>query len=289
MTTDLEVLGTATALEEYRPRIVMAPEQARELDEALRANMRAVLREGDDYGVIPGTSSTKPTLLKSGSEKLLQWFGFGHEMQRTEIERDADGNKVGVTYRCVVTKSLPAGLVVTTASCEGYAGYDEDRFFTSALAAEQRERANAQRYQRAPNPTKMVEHRAPWNTVIKMAQKRALVGAALQACGASSLFTQDMEDQAPAAPPPAIAPSAMRLVKELPEDTRSRLNEWCQSQGWPTVRRDWTVENWCLLLFEAGQLVGSEPSWDKNVAEDVHAKDAIEPAVGSEPFEAVVQ
>ena len=32
------------------------------------------------------------------------------------------------------------------------------------------------------------------NTIIKMAQKRALVGAVLSSCGASEFFTQDIEE-----------------------------------------------------------------------------------------------
>ena len=206
--TDEKMAADGTAVEryagnlteEYRPRILMAPAEARALDDALRENMRAVLREGVDYGVIPGTGN-KPALLKPGAEKLLQWFGFGHAMERTEIDTDDSGHRLGATYRCTVTKGLPDGRQAVIGMCEGYAGYDEDRFYTSAEQAEAKERANAARYKRSVNTSKFTSYRAPWNSVIKMAQKRAMVGAALQATSASSLFTQDVEDNSPSSPP----------------------------------------------------------------------------------------
>ena len=194
------------AAEEYRPRIVMLPEDAKALDDQLRACMLAVLHKGVDYGTIPGMGD-KPSLFKPGAEKLLQWFGFGFASERGEVERDSGGNRIGVTYRCTVTKGLPDGRKVVVATCEGYAGYDEDRFYTTAeqaaAKAEARERDNAARYNRKPNPAKWAnatEYRAPWNTVIKMAQKRAHVGAAIDATAAAGLFTQDLEDMTP---PPA--------------------------------------------------------------------------------------
>ena len=144
---------------EYRPQIMLAPEEAKALDDALRANMLAVLRPDVDYGVIPGTK--KPSLLKPGAEKLLQWFGYGHTMIRDDIERDADGNRVGVTYKCTVTKALADGRMAVVAACDGYAGYDEDRFYISAADAEAKERANAAKYKRDPWPAKFAEFKAP--------------------------------------------------------------------------------------------------------------------------------
>src|SRR5215469_7487277 len=160
ITTDEPVTGEivqytppAGGVEEYRPRILMAPEDAREIDQALRDMMKAVLHEGTDYGVIPGTN--KPSLLKPGAEKLLQWFGFGHSMERVEAEHDPNGARHGVTYRCTVNKAMPDGRVIGVATCEGYAGYDEDRFFSTAedsrAKAERKERANAERYKRPVN------------------------------------------------------------------------------------------------------------------------------------------
>lgn len=249
---------SAGTMDEYRPRIVMAPEDAKALDDQLRANMKAVLRDNVDYGVIPGTGS-KPTLLKPGAEKLLQWFGFGHTMEQVEAERDADGTWQGVTYRCTVTKAMPDGRVVVVGTCEGYAGYDEDRFFLSAEAATAKERANAERYRRQVNPSKCVEYRAPRNSVIKMAQKRALVGAALQATSASTLFTQDIEDNAQQETGPDVGAIARRLIGALPQETRTGLDRWRESQGMPGPG-SWDAEQWCKALVEAGRLDARQDS-----------------------------
>jgi len=250
-----------SAPEEYRPRILMDPESAKALNDALKANMRAVLQEGTDFGVIPGTGN-KPALFKPGAEKLLQWFGFGHAMEKTEAERYPDGSRLGVTYRCTVTKDLPGGRVAVVGMCEGYAGYDEDRFYTSAEAAEAKERAMAERYHRNVNKAKFAEYRAPWNSVIKMCQKRAMVGAALQATSASSLFTQDVEDDAPAAQ--VVADAARSAIGTLPEDTQSALTRWWQAQGWPAPGR-WDAGQWCLALIQCGRLGdGSTPDAQAN-------------------------
>ena len=41
----------------------------------------------------------------------------------------------------------------------------------------------------------MGEYKAPFNTLVKMAQKRALVGAALAAVAGSGLFVADPDEQ----------------------------------------------------------------------------------------------
>jgi hypothetical protein len=244
---------TPAVLDEYRPRIIMAPDEARALDESLRSMMKAVLREGVDYGVIPGTGS-KPSLLKPGAEKLLQWFGFGHEMVKTETERDAEGNRVGVTYCCTVIKEMPDGRKVTVATCEGYAGYDEAQFYITAEAATAKERANAEKYRRAVKPEKCVEYRAPWNSVIKMCQKRSLVGAALQATSASTLFTQDVEDLAPAGSTgPDVTATARQVIMNLPTPVRTELDRWYKAERWPQPGQ-WDAEQWCAALVQAGRL-----------------------------------
>jgi len=200
-----------TDIDIYQPpaleptRLVMTPDAAKELDDQLRACTRAVLREGTDYGVIPGTGDRK-VLFKSGAEKLLQWFGFAFTMERLDVETDDDGRKQGVTYRCGIVRRLPDGGVAVIAACEGYAGYEETKFYQPAdeaaqFKAEARERKYAKIDGRPANPNKwknLPEYRAPWNTVMKMAQKRAIVGATIYATAAGGLFGTE-EDASPAA------------------------------------------------------------------------------------------
>jgi hypothetical protein len=203
--TDLDVYQPPAPLEQYQARMAMTPEAAKALDEQVRLCTRAVLRDGVDYGTIPGAGDRK-LLLKPGAEKLLQWFGFGFTCDRTDLEVDEDGQKQGVTYRCAVTKTLPDGRVAVITTCEGYAGYDESKFYQDVTdaarhKAEARERGWAKKDGRPADPTKwknLAPYKAPWNTLLKMSQKRAIVGAAIVATAASGLFSTE-EDESPVA------------------------------------------------------------------------------------------
>ena len=260
-------------VEEYRPRIVMQPEEAKALDKQLRDCMLAVLREGVDYGTIPGAGDKK-NLLKPGAEKLLQWFGFGFTNERDEIERDGDGNRIGVTYRCTVFKEMPDGRKVTVATCEGYTGYDEDRYYTSAedarVKAEANERKWARKDNRQPKPEKWenaAEYKAPWNTLLKMAQKRALVGAAIDATAAAGLFTQDMEDMKGAAPDgSAFIAAADAAIMALPDAIRNAVDKWYHDRKWPDPAQ-WTPEQWCAALQAAGYFSGQPETPGQPAAE----------------------
>lgn len=276
----------APVLEEYRARFVMTPEEAGELDKQLRQCMRAVLVENVDYGKIPGMGD-KPSLFKPGAEKLIQWFGFGFENVRDETERDADGKRVGVTYRCTVHKQLADGRKVTVATCEGYAGYDEDKFYTPLEAARAKAEANERKWaakdNRAPRPAKwenVSEYRAPWNSVLKMAQKRALVGAAIDATGAAGLFTQDLEDMrdSTARDGASLAEAGMSAVMALPVEVREGLNRWFRGKRWPDPQQ-WTAEQWAAALHMAGYLTakGEQPRQPDRPA----AGDAARPSAGA--------
>lgn len=150
------------AVEVYRVRPVMEAAELGGVLEAIDQAKRVAMRDGIDYGVIPNTGP-KPTLLKPGAERLLLLFGLTHRMEITQRPAP-DGSDFRVMAKC---SAMRGDQVV--AECVGVADYLESRF----------------QYRSG---------RAPWNTLVKMAEKRALVGVALQATGSSGLFTQDMED-----------------------------------------------------------------------------------------------
>lgn len=126
-----------------------------------------VMIEGEDYGVIPGT--TKPTLYKRGAQKLMAAFSLAsivrEVVRESRIDELANGTKKEfVAYRVIVTlQSKLSGM--TEAEGVGSCNSGERRYA----------RQNAADID---------------NTVLKMARKRGLVDAT----GASSLFTQDIED-----------------------------------------------------------------------------------------------
>jgi hypothetical protein len=196
-----------TDLDIYQPAagIVMTPEDAKALDDQVRACTRAVLREGTDYGHIPGTSGDEKSLWRPGAQKLLQWFRLECACDRIDLERDDDGRKHGITYRAEVGRGLKTATPVILATCEGTADYDESKFYQTAeevqRKAETKERNWARDDNRPPRPTRwqgLPEYRADWNALMKRAQKRAIVGAVIDATAAGGIFSDREEDDTPA-------------------------------------------------------------------------------------------
>jgi hypothetical protein len=200
--TDLDVYQPASGeLGRELGQLAMTPDQAKALDEQVRACTKAVLREGVDYGHIPGTSGEEKSLYRPGAQKLLQWFRLECICERVDIERDDDGRKHGITYRAEVGRGLKTATPVILATCEGTADYDESKFHQAAeqvkaklrdaehkWAAKDRRVPNADRWNSAK------EYRADWNALMKRAQKRAIVGAVVDATAAGGIFTDREED-----------------------------------------------------------------------------------------------
>jgi len=152
---------------DYTPSVAVTLEQAVENDRRLHQMVQKLMRKDVDYGVVPGTP--KPSLLKPGAEHLLHFFGLGHRVECTEQITDWEKGFFYFKYRCDVFKTRVDGLVIQVSSCEGSANSKEKRY-------------------RNQDVYSIV------NTLQKMAIKRALVGATLQATATSGMFTQDIED-----------------------------------------------------------------------------------------------
>lgn len=218
-------------LQAYRPTMVMSAEFAAEQAEAIRSMTASILTKDVDYGVIPGTK--KPSLLKPGAEWLLKWFGFGHEFDEPAIELDSTLKKWAVTYRCRVLKPMSSGQVITIATCDGHASRDEKKW-----------------------------EKAPWNTIIKMAQKRALVGAALQSTGTSGLFTQDLEDYAPS----NTVIDLMPLIDQLSDAEKEEARALWKRSGWPSPQQMRGFQA-AEAAFWLGQIVSTKPRDEEVVFE----------------------
>lgn len=135
-----------------------------------------------DYGVIPGTK--KNCLFKQGAEKLLRLFGLGVRFRQVDKDIDKAANFALYTYRAEVYH-LKTGQVIS--ECDATANSQEKKW---------KERTEWSTNGNGVRQSKMVE--TPifdvLNTLQKMAQKRALIGATLLATGASEYFTQDVLD-----------------------------------------------------------------------------------------------
>lgn len=297
--TDLDVYQPPAGPGQYQAGIVMTPESAKALDDQLTQCIRAILHEGTDYGIIPGTGGDK-SLWRPGAQKLLLWFGLGFTCDQIgDIERDDDGRKLGVTYRAVITKRLPDGTLDVKATCEGYAGYDEDKFYQPAeqvqAKAEDRERMWAKKDGRVANPNKwknLGEYRAPWNSVIKRAQKRAIVGGTLDATAAGGRFNQDREedDHTPVADdgPSWYEQAIERAVDVTDPDEGNKLfveAAEAHKKGWCNRKQQDLIQNIlkkrARLLKKAAAVVDVEDLAAK--AEAGHAQAAAEDSQDAGP------
>lgn len=162
---------------------------------------RKVMVEGQDYGIIPGTD--KPTLFKAGAEKLCELYGYAPTIKEVREEKD---NETGFA-RCLVIVSLyKKGTDELVAEGVGEANTMEDKFRwrwvpewelppdvnVSGLRHREKTAKNGRKYK-----LYRLENESPWslwNTVLKMAKKRALIDAVLSATRLSGIFTQDAED-----------------------------------------------------------------------------------------------
>jgi len=130
-----------------------------------------------DFGVVPGTK--KPSLYKSGAEKIAMAYGL---MTRYSIEskiEEYDPKSGNAFFYYMVKCSLWKGF--TNPQTGEYKEVEFANGFASGNTSEKRNGSNS-----AYNAS---------NSTLKMAEKRALVQAALAVSGLSSMFTMDMEDE----------------------------------------------------------------------------------------------
>lgn len=174
---------------------------------AVQEIMKAVMKEGVHFGVIPGTQ--QPSLYKPGSEVLLSAFKISVEPNVREIR---DGNHITYQIECV-GRHIATGLVVGVGI--GEASTAEEKYAWRASVC-------PEEYDATPEDRRRVKwNKGKWdnttrsngpgwsvqqvrtnpsdlaNTVLKMAKKRAQIDLCLTALAASDIFTQDVEDLPP--------------------------------------------------------------------------------------------
>lgn len=138
--------------------------------------------KGGDYGKIKGCGN-KPTLLKPGAEKLQKVFGFKMQMTCTNYIIDFEKPLGLYEYKCSIGKYDNDGKFYAFAECEGIAHTEETKY-----------KYKWEGYNNNRKQIENTERMSLLNTIKKMAQKRAYVGAMLAAAGASEYYTQDIED-----------------------------------------------------------------------------------------------
>lgn len=239
--------------------------------------MRSVMRPGEHYGVIPGTK--KPSLLKAGAEILGLTFRLIPEFVTTTTDLGNGHREVNVV--CLLRN--PAGALVGhgVGSCstmeskyrwrsgadledtgkpvpKGY--WDtkkEDAAKAQAMIGGKGFVAKKNDNGEWTIHAKSIGDRSEnpdiadvWNTVLKMAKKRAHVDATITTTATSDMFTQDVEDlpqfggkegAAPVDAPDPVAASSDEISailadiytagKALPEASQERIQADIEAAG----------------------------------------------------------
>ena len=207
--------------------------------------MKAVMRENEHYGVIPGTSG-KPSLLKPGAEKLIMTFRLVPDIETEVVEMPREHREYRVIVRLSSNGIFLGTGVGSCCTMEGKYRFrkadilcpecgqptiikgKED--FGGGWLCYAKKGGCGKKWTDANAPfagmlNSRVEHDNPadyYNTCLKMAKKRALVDACLTVTAASDIFTQDVEDMpevlpGAASPPPTQAKKPVTQPKARPE------------------------------------------------------------------------
>lgn len=159
--------------------------------------MKSVMVNGTHYGKIPGCGD-KPTLLKPGAEKLASTFRLAIN---PEIEDMSAKDAIRYRIRAMISHQVSGAFL---GAGVGECSSNEEKYcWRNAVCQEE--------FDDTPEDRRRIKYRSSYgkitkvnqvrtnpadiaNTVLKMAKKRALVDGILTVCGASDIFTQDIED-----------------------------------------------------------------------------------------------
>jgi hypothetical protein len=124
-----------------------------------------IMQKGQDYGTVPGCGS-KPVLFQPGAQKIAMVLGWVPSYEWSIVDGNGGNREYTVTARL------------------------EDRRDGSKVGEGLGSCSTAEKggWGKKGRPWEV------YNTVLKMAKKRAYVDAVLTACGGSWLFTQDIGD-----------------------------------------------------------------------------------------------
>lgn len=234
------------------PTGVAAVRETMETLKAIRTFIQEELKEGLDFGVIPGTQ--KRTLYKPGAEKAVMFFNAA---PRYRTERCEMGN--GHVEFIVTTRLIHRGTDKTIGSGLGSCSTMEKKYRyrggarkcphcnAEAISRSKQEygggfycaapKGGCGTKFRANDPSITSQEEKPSenpdiydvrNTVLKMALKRSLVSAALGLGCLSELFTQDIEDIYDIESPPEERPAPPAL------DPRKKENRPQNNSGTKT-------------------------------------------------------
>lgn len=196
-------------LEDY----AMTPEKVQKQIYLIQEVMKKVMKEGEHYGIIPGCD--KPSLLKPGAEKLSCTFHLAPSYTITKTSLPEGHREYEVMARLTLQGTDTfigegVGICSTMESKYRYRNVSDYEITGEDIPKDAKEKKAEYRKQgfgmkKVDGIWQWVKYKADskvenpdiadtYNTVLKMAKKRAHVDAILTATAASDIFTQDAED-----------------------------------------------------------------------------------------------
>ena len=179
--------------------------------------MKSIMHEGEHFGVIPGTD--KPTLYKAGAEKLGFTFRLvpDFEVTRRDLPDGHREYEIVCTLRHMQTGKIVGQGVGNCSTLESKYRYRYEEKSTGRAVPPEYWKTRKDNPKGAQQLLGGYGYRArkidgawvivtqgerienpdiadSYNTVLKMAKKRAHVDAMITACAASDIFIQDLED-----------------------------------------------------------------------------------------------
>jgi len=179
------------------------------------------LREGLDYGVIPGCGD-KPALFKPGAEKIATLFGLRESLERIEAIQDWTGKDFGepffhFEYKCILKDREGQVIAECFGSCNSWEekyryrtaervcpncgataikrSQYEDKTGDKGWYCHKNGGCSAKFHSADPKIISQQQGKVPneriydqVNTINKMSQKRAFVGSVILAANASNFF-----------------------------------------------------------------------------------------------------
>ena len=207
-------------------------DEVKQHDSAVHQLLTQVMKDGQHYGVIPNTK--RMTLLKPGAEKIAFMFRLSAYYETTAHDLEGGHRE----YRVIASgyqegsDELIAQGVGSCSSMESNYRYAGRGYEETGEPIPDDARDNKERYRRRGYGMKKVGGEWKWvrytdekaarediadtyNTVLKMARKRAYIDMVITAVGLSDMFTQDIDDPEEPAEKAKPLPSRKELVAEI--------------------------------------------------------------------------
>jgi hypothetical protein len=236
----------ALAVQTDTPRGILtkqALDAEKEQRQLLAEYVRGQMKEGVDYGKIPGTD--KDTLLKPGAEKLVDLFRCTPKFHLVKVEEDFEKGSFNYIFRVrLYQRSVDAVLAEGYGSANSHEGRYRWREAQRTCPKCGKAAILVSKFEPGfycygkkggcgakfgPQDTTITGQQAGRvanddiatlaNTILKMAKKRALVDGAIALARCSDMFTQDVEDMD--APEERPAPQQSRASAPAPSRTEA--------------------------------------------------------------------